>query len=220
MTRGTCIGKDCDHPELAKGMCSGHYARSKSPGGARLDVPIGKVPPPLARGCSITGCTKVARGRGLCGTHLRRLERTGSTDDPAPPRQGCAWAAGCDGTHYAMGLCSKHYGSLSRRRRYLKHMYGITEERFRELFVAQGERCPVCLTDTPRGDSVWHIHHDHSCCPVARSCGRCIIAILCAPCNIGMGSLGDDPDRLERAAALMRTGVPACGDSNFTGMKI
>lgn len=48
------------------------------------------------------------------------------------------------------------------------------------------------------------IDHDHGCCPGNLSCGRCVRGMLCMHCNIGIGNLGDDPDRLEAAARYLR----------------
>lgn len=36
------------------------------------------------RSCSVQGCARPYKGRGLCELHLGRLRRTGSTDDPQP----------------------------------------------------------------------------------------------------------------------------------------
>jgi len=87
--------------------------------------------------------------------------------------------------------------------------YGITSEEYDSTLERQGGTCAICNTDTPRGQGSWHVDHDHSCCPGIKSCGNCIRGLLCAQCNIGLGALGDDPDRLISAATylLQRTNV-------------
>ena len=199
-----CIGSACESPAFCKGMCRSHYARAYKYGDARLNIPIGGIPKRRGRPlCEIDGCEKDSHAQGLCSTHYARLLRSGSVDDPLV-LVGCSSPEGCDRPHNARGLCTTHYSRLFKRRGYLKYTYRMTEDDWETLFVSQGRRCLVCLTETTRGDSSWHTHHDHRCCPGNRSCGRCVIGILCGPCNVGMGSLGDDPERLERAAALMR----------------
>lgn len=36
-----------------------------------------------------------------------------------------------------------------------------------------------------------------------KSCGKCVRAILCSPCNTGLGLFKEDVDLLKRAAALL-----------------
>ncbi|MET9081408.1 endonuclease VII domain-containing protein [Streptomyces sp. NPDC004237] len=201
-----CVGNKCDRPALVKGMCSGHYQRERRTGDARLSVPVGTIERPKAPPCSVDSCDKPAHGRGWCGMHYRRWRVHGDPlREPAAAREGCSWEDGCDRPHFAKGHCHSHYQTLFKGRAYkLKYTYGITEDGWQQLFEAQGKRCPVCLRDEPPGDSTWHVHHDHRCCSGSRSCGKCVVAILCGPCNVGMGGLGDDPERLERAAQLMR----------------
>jgi hypothetical protein len=203
-----CIGEDCDRPAFVKGMCNGHYQRERKTGDALLHLPLGAIPPSATPPCTIEGCDKPTHGRGWCGMHYKRWQDHGDPLwEPPAPTEGCAWEDGCDGDHHAKGHCRTHYMRLFKGREYkLRYYYKLTEAEWDRIFEAQGLRCPVCLRAELPGDSTWHVHHDHRCCPGSRSCGKCVMAILCGPCNIGMGSLGDDPERLVRAAALMRRG--------------
>lgn len=65
--------------------------------------------------CSIDGCEKELRARGLCGTHWARWRKTGTTDDPEPKYKSdfCS-IDGCDKHRKTLGLCEMHY---YRRRR-------------------------------------------------------------------------------------------------------
>ena len=91
-------------------------------------------------------------------------------------------------------------GRLERVRR-----YGITLDDFDALFEKQGGRCAICRSTSPsNGGRDWSIDHDHSCCPQAGSCGRCVRGILCTRCNGGLGSFGDDPERLSAAIDYLR----------------
>lgn len=91
------------------------------------------------------------------------------------------------------------YGPEYYRRTHLKHAYGITPERFDEMLAAQGGRCAVC----PETED-FTVDHDHSCCPGNRSCGNCIRGILCRKCNMALGLLNDDPERLRSLANYLR----------------
>ena len=79
--------------------------------------------------------------------------------------------------------------------------YGLTEEALAVMLAAQGGRCAICGTDEPGGrNSVWHVDHDHSCCPSARTCGKCIRGLLCNRCNTGLGMFRDNAEALRAAA--------------------
>ena len=81
----------------------------------------------------------------------------------------------------------------------IRNNYKMTPEEWEALFDSQGRRCAVCGSDTPDGPW-WHTDHDHSCCPGrGKSCGECVRGILCGPCNMGLGSFKDDPERLRLA---------------------
>jgi hypothetical protein len=86
----------------------------------------------------------------------------------------------------------------------LKYMYGITPERWQEMFDAQGGCCYLCgepLDVDAKGRGVGiSTDHDHSCCRGRRSCGSCIRGLACMPCNAGIGNFGDDPERMRRVA--------------------
>lgn len=91
--------------------------------------------------------------------------------------------------------------------RNLLYKHGMTMERYDELLASQGGGCGLCGTTDPggRGGERFHVDHDHSCCPGSRSCDKCVRALLCAPCNVGLGSFRDDPERLREAARYIET---------------
>jgi len=83
----------------------------------------------------------------------------------------------------------------------LLYMYGITPERWQEMFTAQGGCCYLCSEplDTERKHGI-NIDHDHACCRGRRSCGTCVRGLACHGCNAGIGNFGDDPERMRRVA--------------------
>lgn len=97
--------------------------------------------------------------------------------------------------------CCATYAKAAGRR----HRYGVN---FDELLAAQGGKCAICGEQDPSRDKTdgWAVDHDHTCCEVGRSCGKCIRGILCHNCNIGIGNLGDSAERVLAAGQyLLRT---------------
>lgn len=74
--------------------------------------------------------------------------------------------------------------------------YGLDLAGFDALLVSQEWKCAVCRAEVPGGRGNWHVDHCHAT-------GR-VRGILCAPCNLGLGSFKDDPARLDAAAAYLR----------------
>ena len=80
------------------------------------------------------------------------------------------------------------------------YKYGVTPEWFDRKLEEQSGRCACCGTDEPGGPTgVFHIDHDHACCPGKRSCGRCLRGLLCNRCNWMLGLAKDDVDTLRSA---------------------
>jgi len=87
----------------------------------------------------------------------------------------------------------------------LKRKYGLSADQWGRLLAEQGGLCYLCSepVDLENKRNI-HVDHDHSCCPGDTSCGRCVRGLACACCNVGVAMFGDDPDRMERAAARLR----------------
>lgn len=93
---------------------------------------------------------------------------------------------------------AKNRVKLSMQRR--ARVYGLSVDDIAGLISAQGDVCPVC--GEPIDTSArFHVDHDHET--------GAIRGILHDPCNKGIGMLGDNPDRCERAAAYLRTAAQA-----------
>lgn len=87
--------------------------------------------------------------------------------------------------------------------RALLKKYGMTVAQYDALLISQSGRCACChnvliLGGLKNLSAV--VDHNH----VTRK----VRAILCSGCNMGIGHLGDDPARCEKAAAYLRKHQP------------
>ncbi len=87
---------------------------------------------------------------------------------------------------------------LHGRRYQLKSKYGITLERWQEIYESQAGRCYLC--EKPLETQRIDLDHDHLCCPGIKSCGRCLRGLAHQRCNQGIGQFDDDPAMLRRVA--------------------
>lgn len=81
---------------------------------------------------------------------------------------------------------------------HLRRRYGLSREQWQTTFAYQGERCAICLKNTPGWKEYkrWCVDHDHDT--------GYFRGILCRGCNLGIGNLQDDPKLCERAARYLR----------------
>jgi hypothetical protein len=79
---------------------------------------------------------------------------------------------------------------VSDRKSHLKRKYGLTLDEFDRLLEAQGGVCVICGRE-----GVDHVDHDHNT-------GR-VRGILCFQCNVAIGLLEDDVDRIAAAIAYL-----------------
>lgn len=96
----------------------------------------------------------------------------------------------------------------------LKWKFGVTEDQYRELLAKQGGRCAICLKKP--GKYRLSVDHDHSCCPGARSCGRCIRGLLCGNCNLKLlGMICQESTKGKgHAVAVLNRAVAYLNDSH------
>jgi len=75
--------------------------------------------------------------------------------------------------------------------------YGLTEETYRAMLVAQGGKCQICGR-LQKGKSL-AIDHDHKTGAVR--------GLLCESCNNGLGRFKDSPEILEAALAYLKKAI-------------
>ena len=79
---------------------------------------------------------------------------------------------------------------VSDRKSHLKRKYGLTLEDFDALLASQDGGCAICGKL-----DVDHVDHDHHTGRVRR--------ILCFRCNVAIGQMDDEPERLLAAASYL-----------------
>lgn len=89
--------------------------------------------------------------------------------------------------------------AISNRRSHLKRKYGITLEQYDEMLAKQGGVCGICRCE-PRPDISLHVDHNHATGEIR--------GLLCFSCNVTVGHLREDHDRLAAVAAYLRAHDP------------
>ena len=78
-----------------------------------------------------------------------------------------------------------------------KYRYGITLDDYKIMVNEQNNKCKICgQPPSKRGLFVDHCHMTNN-----------IRGLLCQACNIAIGQMKDDPERLEKAANYVRRSV-------------
>ena len=86
------------------------------------------------------------------------------------------------------GVCSH-----SRRRSYLKHLYGISLEQYNAMWAQQGGACAICERRPGRTLAVDHCHAT-----------GIVRGLLCAKCNAGLGCYDDESSLMLKAIAYLK----------------
>lgn len=110
------------------------------------------------------------------------------------------------GTTTVCGQCRKVYNekyrranplvyARSSRKTKLFRAYGLTEQAFNELLIAQKGGCAVCGSTEWGAGGVPHVDHDHATNEIR--------GLLCSRCNCGIGMFRDDPELLLEAVRYL-----------------
>jgi hypothetical protein len=88
-------------------------------------------------------------------------------------------------------------GKRSTRNTKLKNRFGITVEEYESLHASQDGRCLICGAELSCMGHRLAVDHDHAT-------GK-IRGLLCKGCNVGIGSLRDNPALLRKAAEYLES---------------
>ncbi len=186
----TCLscGKSIEHRRSTAKFCENSNCRARRPNRPK---------------CSIENCPTQQLAKGYCRNHYEQLRRHG---DPLYNGNRLRRKHYCSEGHLIEKVGRNHQGACRQCRSWQGTAAWLvmrwTEREFVERLAAQDNRCVICgeefvfRTGQPRNKRTPCLDHCHK-----SGQGRGIICLLC---NIGMGSFGDDPDRLEAAAAYLR----------------
>lgn len=83
----------------------------------------------------------------------------------------------------------------------VQRTYSLAEGEYHALKKWQGGVCYICRISTGARKAL-AVDHDHACCPGPISCGRCVRALLCGPCNQMLGRW-NSLAKLARAARVL-----------------
>ena len=105
--------------------------------------------------------------------------------------------------------CTTHHRKFKKRGKdrawelRLKATYNLGPEQYWAIYEAQGGKCFACQVATGASRKL-SVDHDHSCCDGPKSCGKCVRALLCRPCNDMLGLVHDNVEMLTRFAVVLR----------------
>lgn len=84
-------------------------------------------------------------------------------------------------------------------RKYTLKRYGLTLDKYNEMYMSQEGKCAICRIWFERLD----VDHNHSCCLGNKSCGNCIRGLIYHNHNTGIGYFQDNPETLRAAASYL-----------------
>lgn len=102
------------------------------------------------------------------------------------------------GEFHANNSCRGGISTICKECQYVdncKTKYGV--DNIDLLMRMRDSKCDICKE---KFDGKPHIDHDHSCCSGDYTCGNCFRGLLCRDCNLAIGLMRDNPQRLRAAA--------------------
>lgn len=160
--------------------------------------------------CSVEGCGAKHTANGLCNRHYlqsrtRKAPRFDGTKAcnqcgiEKPIEQFSRCGGNRDGRRHECRLCHARYhverrkDERTRRNDDYRTNYGITLADYERMIEEQNGECAICGRSPKRGLVVDHCH----------KMGK-VRALLCQPCNSGLGLFKEDIDLLTRVAEYIR----------------
>lgn len=195
-SRMKCKIDDCEIDVECKGLCKKHAALSRYYGfetGRLTHENAGKE-------CAFEICTLPARSKGFCSSHYNQLN-LGQEQTPVGLSLPCPVPDCGDLRTHRSTLCRRHTKAAWR--------YSLTPERLIEILDAG------CSNRSCGRRENLHIDHDHACCPANKftgtkmACGDCVRGALCQHCNVALGQVNDDIERLRGLIEYLENAKPA-----------
>ena len=163
------------------------------------------LPPEFNRPCPRCGGRLARANARACATCLAAWECEACGE--VKPHAANGLCHGCNKNKWRADNSARH--RAQQREWFLLKKYNLTLARYFEILEAQDNACgnkvcgkPAPDPDTP-GRRLFHVDHDHACCPGEGSCGRCVRGILCYSCNQLLGNARDEAGILRGAAEYL-----------------
>jgi hypothetical protein len=114
-------------------------------------------------------------------------------EDEKPPTTAKWCKNGCEPSRRRPypGLVTRKAKGL---RGHKSQQHGLDDEAYL-AFMARG-KCDACGTTEPGHKNGFMVDHDHLCCPDKFGCPKCVRGLLCHGCNVALGAIRDDANRL------------------------
>lgn len=96
--------------------------------------------------------------------------------------------------------CAREYARRFAREKLMRDVYRITEDDYQRMFREQSGKCAICDTTNPGHPS--RVKSDRMCVDHDHATGR-VRALLCVPCNAGLGLFGDNTERMAAAVRYL-----------------
>lgn len=214
----SCSVDDCDRPAWSRGWCPAHYSRWRKKG----SVGTAEF---RSRGdgtgqCSFPDCGRPHLSRGFCGGHYQqqadgrtlaplRISQDQRVRDDVGRKQcrRCLTWLATENFHRNVRSSDGLAGTCRRcqRDQQLRRYFGVTLAEYEAVLADQGGGCATCGVTEESNGRMLAVDHDHACCPSRKTCGACIRGLLCSACNLQLGRVADDIDRLEALIAYLRS---------------
>lgn len=156
--------------------------------------------------CSIQGCGKKHWSKGLCHAHYNIQWLSKNPDyfqeyaskNPEKGRESGRRfrASHLEDERNRLKMYNQQHPE-KQRAAWLRSEYGITLERYEEMFLEQNGRCKICGRHQSELSTNLAVDHDYDT--------NRIRGLLCMKCNRGIGYLNDDPMLLKIALEYLST---------------
>lgn len=126
------------------------------------------------------------------------MRRTRKGSQPASRCKGCSNDANREWRKANPDFEKRRYANqkMETRERHLIRKYGVNLEAYAKILSAQGGVCAICgKVEADENHGVLHVDHCHATGAVR--------GLLCRNCNHVLGLMGDDADKVRKAAQYL-----------------
>lgn len=189
-----CKISDCEKYADARGWCTMHYKRWQKHGDPNIVLTGNREPTPL-----------IYKDEKLWGRtcYMCKVDKP-KTEFTTNLRAKGGLHSYCNDCRLARAKRDRKRNEDKQRiwdRKRVLRKYGLTIEDYESMLVQQNGTCAICDgTKTGYKNGTFAVDHCHTTNRVR--------GLLCSKCNMAIGYMDDQPERLERAATYLRGNKP------------